>query len=95
MGDAAVLVAEDEDNVRYIAVAALRLAGIAVSEVATGQEALRHLAADGAACDLLVLDVLLPDVDGFEVCRRLRAGGNQVPIVSSPPATRWTTACAA
>jgi two-component system, OmpR family, response regulator len=81
MRDPSVLVVEDEQNVRYIAAAALRLAGFAVSELATGQEALAHLAAADAACDLVVLDVMLPDVDGFEVCRRLRAAGNQVPIV--------------
>jgi two-component system OmpR family response regulator len=79
--DPSVLVVEDEQNVRYIAAAALRLAGFAVSELATGQEALAHLASADAACDLVVLDVMLPDVDGFEVCRRLRAAGNQVPIV--------------
>jgi two-component system, OmpR family, response regulator len=79
--DPSVLVVEDEENVRYIAAAALRVAGFAVSEVATGREALDHLAGAGAACDLVVLDVMLPDVDGFEVCRRLRAAGNQVPIV--------------
>jgi two-component system OmpR family response regulator len=76
-----VLVVEDEDNVRYVAAAALRLAGFAVSEVANGQDALGHLASPGAACDLVVLDVLLPDVDGFEVCRRLRGAGNEVPVV--------------
>jgi two-component system, OmpR family, response regulator len=81
MGDPAVLVVEDEENVRYIAVAALRLAGFAVSELATGQDALRYLTGASGACDLVVLDVMLPDVDGFEVCRRLRAAGNQVPIV--------------
>jgi two-component system, OmpR family, response regulator len=80
MGDLSVLVVEDEDNVRYIAVAALRLAGFAVREVATGREALGQLAG-GARCDLVVLDVLLPDIDGFEVCQRLRAAGNDVPIV--------------
>jgi two-component system OmpR family response regulator len=76
-----VLVVEDEENVRYIAAAALRLAGFAVSELATGREALRSLAGAGAAWDLVVLDVMLPDVDGFEVCRRLRAAGNEVPVV--------------
>jgi two-component system, OmpR family, response regulator len=81
MGDPSVLVVEDEDNVRYIAAAALRLAGFAVSELATGRDALGYLADDGTPCDLIVLDVMLPDIDGFEVCQRLRAAGNQVPIV--------------
>jgi two-component system OmpR family response regulator len=81
MRNPSVLVVEDEENVRYIAAAALRLAGFGVSELATGRDALGHLAGAGAACDLVVLDVMLPDVDGFEVCRRLRAAGNEVPIV--------------
>jgi two-component system OmpR family response regulator len=79
--DPSVLVVEDEENVRYIAAAALRLAGFAARELANGRDALRNLAGAGAACDLVVLDVMLPDVDGFEVCRQLRAAGNQVPIV--------------
>lgn len=95
MGEPSVLVVEDEQNVRYIAAAALRLAGFAVSELATGRDALGHLADAGAACDLVVLDVLLPDVDGLR-----SAGGCERPATtsrscSSPPAMRSRTDCAA
>ena len=76
-----VLVAEDEENVRYVAAAALRLAGMSVDEVGSGREALRELIEGHQAYDLLVLDVMLPDLDGFEVCRRLRAQGMAIPVV--------------
>jgi two-component system OmpR family response regulator len=76
-----VLVVEDEENVRYVAAAALRLAGLTVDEVATGREALRELIEPRPVYDLLVLDVMLPDLDGFEVCRRLRSQGVAIPVV--------------
>jgi two-component system OmpR family response regulator len=44
-----------------------------------GKDALR--CADASRPDLIVLDVMLPDMDGFEVCRRLRAAGNEVPVI--------------
>ena len=81
MADARVLVVEDEENVRYVTAAALRLAGYVVTELNNGRDALRILTEHGAVCDLIVLDVMLPDVDGFEICRRLRADGIEVPIV--------------
>lgn len=76
-----VLVVEDEENVRYVAAAALRLAGLCVTEVANGRDALRAVVEDRLDCDLLVLDVMLPDLDGFEVCRRIRAQGVATPVV--------------
>ncbi len=74
-----LLVVEDEDSIRELVSTALRFKGFAVTSVASGREALT--AARNASFDLLVLDVNLPDVDGFEICRRLRADGNQVPVV--------------
>jgi two-component system OmpR family response regulator len=76
-----VLVVEDEENVRYVAAAALRLAGLTVDELASGRAALQELIERHAACDLIVLDVMLPDLDGFEVCRRLRIQGLTIPVV--------------
>lgn len=79
---ARVLVVEDEVNVRFVTVGALRLGGYDVSEVGTGGEALRLLGSDaGRLPDLVVLDVMLPDVDGFEVCKRVRLDGVDVPIL--------------
>src|SRR5579859_4671015 len=74
-----VLVVDDELNIRELVQVALKFHGCAVTTAANGAEALRQ--ADAAMPDLIVLDVLLPDIDGFEVCRRLRAGGNEVPVI--------------
>jgi two-component system OmpR family response regulator len=74
-----LLVVEDEDPIRELVSTALRFKGFAVTAVASGREALAE--ARNAPFDLLVLDVNLPDVDGFEICRKLRADGNGVPVV--------------
>jgi two-component system, OmpR family, response regulator len=74
-----VLVVDDEPNIRELVQVALKFHGCAVSTAANGTDALRQ--AESARPDLIVLDVVLPDIDGFEVCRRLRAGGNEVPVI--------------
>src|SRR6201995_2070125 len=74
-----VLVVDDEPNIRELVQVALSFHGCTVLTAATGQEALR--CAEGNEPDLVVLDVVLPDLDGFEVCRRLRARGDEVPII--------------
>jgi two-component system, OmpR family, response regulator len=74
-----VLVVDDEPNIRELVQVALKFYGCAVTTGATGQDALQLAATDQP--DLIVLDVLLPDIDGFEVCRRLRASGDEVPII--------------
>jgi two-component system, OmpR family, response regulator len=74
-----VLVVDDEPNIRELVQVALKFHGCAVSTAASGVDALRQ--AESARPDLIVLDVVLPDLDGFEVCRRLRADGNEVPVI--------------
>ncbi len=74
-----VLVVDDEENIAYVVSAALRLHGFEVSTADTGRLALA--AAGGSHVDLIVLDVNLPDLDGFEVCRRLRQDGNDIPVL--------------
>jgi two-component system OmpR family response regulator len=74
-----VLVVDDELNIRELVQVALKFHGCAVSVAATGRDALRL--AETSSPDLIVLDVMLPDIDGFEVCRRLRAAGNEVPVI--------------
>jgi two-component system, OmpR family, response regulator len=74
-----VLVVDDEPNIRELVQVALKFHGCAVTTAASGREALRQ--ADATRPDLIVLDVMMPDMDGFEVCRRLRAGGNEVPVI--------------
>jgi len=75
-----VVVADDEENVRYIAGTALRLDGWTVQPAATGAELLTLLGTRPPP-DLIVLDVMLGDADGFELCRRLRRRGLDTPIV--------------
>ena len=74
-----VLVVDDEPNIRELVQVALKIHGCAVTTAATGNDALRL--ADSDRPDLIVLDIMLPDIDGFEVVRRLRAGGNEVPVI--------------
>jgi two-component system, OmpR family, response regulator len=74
-----VLVVDDEPNIRELVEVALKFHGCAVTVCATGKEALHQ--AEVYEPDLMVLDVMLPDMDGFEVCRTLRTGGNEVPVI--------------
>jgi two-component system, OmpR family, response regulator len=74
-----VLVVDDEPNIRELVQVALKFHGCAVTTGATGKDALELAAV--ADPDLIVLDVMLPDIDGFEVCRRLRASDNDVPVI--------------
>ncbi|MFC5180472.1 response regulator transcription factor [Actinomadura harenae] len=74
-----VLVVDDEANIRDLIDTALTFHGFAVETADDGVGALR--AAESGRPDLILLDVLLPDLDGFEVCRRLRAAGDRVPII--------------
>jgi two-component system OmpR family response regulator len=74
-----VLVVDDEPNIRELVQVALNFHGCAVATGATGAEALQL--ADAYDPDLIVLDVLLPDIDGFEVCQRLRSAANDVPVI--------------
>jgi len=74
-----VLVVDDEPNIRELVQVALNFHGCAVATGASGADALQL--ADAYRPDLIVLDVLLPDIDGFEVCRRLRANGDDVPVI--------------
>lgn len=76
---ARVLVVDDEENIAYLVASALRLAGHDVTTAATGTDAVALAPALGP--DAVVLDVMLPDLDGFEVMRRLRAGGTSAPIL--------------
>jgi two-component system response regulator MprA len=75
-----VLVVDDEAPVREALRRALTLEGYAVELAADGAEALHRLS-NGAATDAVVLDVLMPGIDGLEVCRRIRSTGNHVPVL--------------
>jgi two-component system OmpR family response regulator len=74
-----VLVVDDEENIAYLVSSALRFAELDVATAASGEEALATCTP--AYPDLVVLDVMLPDLDGFEVLRRLRAKGVVAPVL--------------
>jgi two-component system OmpR family response regulator len=74
-----LLLVDDEDNLRSMLEAALRHVGFDVHPAATGREALDAVAT--VRPDLIVLDVMLPDLDGFEVCSRLRSEGTRTPVL--------------
>jgi two-component system response regulator MprA len=74
-----ILVVDDEPAVLDAVDRALRLEGYDTELAADGQQALDALSA--AAPDALVLDLLMPRVDGLEVCRRLRAAGDRTPVL--------------
>src|SRR5204863_6302159 len=78
--DMRILVVDDEPAVREAVGRALERSGYDVELAPSGEDALEKLAADGAA-DAVVLDVLMPGLDGLEVSRRLRAQGNEIPIL--------------
>jgi len=82
LGDAAgmrILVVDDEPAVRSSLERALRLDGYEVALATDGREALDALT--GSPADAVVLDLLMPQLDGLEVCRRLRAAGDRTPVL--------------
>ena len=77
--EARLLVVEDEPNIRELLATSLRFAGFEVHTASNGTEAIRL--AGSLEPDLVVLDVMLPDLDGFAVTRRIRESGKHIPIV--------------
>jgi two-component system OmpR family response regulator len=78
-GPGKLLVVDDEQFLREAVAASLRFLGFDVTAAETGAETLRL--ARASQFDLVVLDVMLPDTDGFEIVRRLRQDGCQVPVI--------------
>lgn len=74
-----VLVVDDEDAIRDLVAMTLRYEGFEVVTAGSGIEALE--AAETARPDVILLDIMLPDIDGHEVLRRLSASGNRAPIL--------------
>ena len=82
-----ILVCEDEDSIRSFVVVNLRRAGYTVVQAASGEEALARFEADGTI-RLALLDVMLPGIDGFETCRRLREKNRDMGIIMLTARTR-------
>ena len=75
-----VLILEDEVSIRSFVVINLKRAGYEAIEAETGEEALAQLKRN-PDIKVALLDIMLPDMDGFEVCRRIRAGDNNIGII--------------
>ncbi len=75
-----VLVLEDEENIRSFVVINLKRAGYQTIEAGTGEAALAALK-ENPGIKVALLDIMLPDIDGFEVCRRIRAMDNKIGII--------------
>ena len=75
-----VLVLEDEDNIRSFVVINLKRAGYDTIEAASGEEALEKLKRNPDV-KVALLDVMLPGIDGFEVCRRIRGNNSKIGII--------------
>ena len=80
MGTVKILIVDDERAVRESLQRALELEGYEIELAIDGREALARLGADGHV-DAVLLDVLMPGVDGLEVCRRLRGSGSKLPVL--------------
>ena len=75
-----VLVLEDESSIRSFVVINLRRSGYEPIEAETGEQALEQLR-QNPDIKVALLDVMLPDIDGFEVCRRIRASDSKIGII--------------
>jgi DNA-binding response OmpR family regulator len=78
---ARLLVVEDDAPLADGLCRNLELEGFGLECVGSGEAALGVLARDFSAYDLMILDIMLPGLDGFDVCRRLRTDGNRIPIL--------------
>ncbi len=77
--EARLLIVEDDQNILELLAASLRFAGFDVCTAKSGKDAVATVQRQRP--DLVVLDVMLPDLDGFEIVRRMRGGGMRTPVV--------------
>lgn len=77
--EASIVVVDDEPSIRELLVASLHFAGFEVETAASGSQAVDVI--ERMKPDLIVMDVMLPDIDGFTVTRRIRQNGIKVPVL--------------
>ncbi len=76
-----ILIAEDEDVIRDFIVINLKRAGYDVVDVPDGEQALQVFEQSGGDFDVVVLDIMMPGIDGFGVCEKIRAASNTIGII--------------
>jgi DNA-binding response OmpR family regulator len=76
-----LLIVEDDEHLARGLCQNLEMEGFSTASVGSGEEALAALGSGVPQPDLLVLDIMLPGIDGLEVCKRLRSAGNPIPIL--------------
>ena len=77
--EASIVVVDDEPSIRELLVASLHFSGFEVNAAGSGSEAIKVI--ESTHPDLIVMDVMLPDIDGFTVTRRIRQGGVDAPVL--------------
>lgn len=76
-----ILICEDEEAIREFVVINLKRANFEVTEAASGEGALTEYAANNGNFDIVLLDIMLPGIDGFEVCRKIREKNRAIGII--------------
>jgi len=76
-----ILIVEDEDVIRDFIVINMRRAGYDVTDVASGERALEVFGENSGNFDVVLLDVMMPGIDGFEVCKQIRAASPSIGII--------------
>ena len=79
MDERSILVIEDDDDIANLVTLHLADAGFGVHRIANGRDGLARVL--GGRIDLLILDLMLPGIDGLEICRQVRASGRRTPIL--------------
>ena len=76
-----ILIAEDEEVIRDFIVINMRRAGYEVTDVDCGERALEVFHENGGNFDIVLLDIMMPGIDGFEVCKQIRAASPSIGII--------------
>jgi DNA-binding response OmpR family regulator len=74
-----IMIVDDDSNIRELVIALLQNNGFEVCEAADGHEALQNIDIDNP--DLAIIDIMMPNMDGFELCRHLRSYYENMPIL--------------